>query len=124
MLAGFTEGADSFLEYEALRRTFAGPEFTRFLRRHRVVARGRRRTLDMYDPRTRTNVELDGGRYHLAGEQRESDDERDADLATLAIQTIRLPYSAVMNRPEWCRATVRAVLAARSSHPGNTERNL
>ncbi len=124
VLAGFEAGADSFLEYEGLRRTFAAREFARFVRRHLVVARGRRRWLDMYDGATRTAVELDGSRFHLPGERRAADDERDADLATIGIQTIRLPYRAVMHRPEWCRATVREVLAARSRGSGSTERNL
>ncbi|WP_172657587.1 DUF559 domain-containing protein [Demequina maris] len=113
VLDGFAAGAESFLEFEGLTTTFAGRVFARFIRQHVVHARGRVYRLDMYDPATRTAVELDGGTFHAAGEQRERDDRRDADLATLGIQTVRLPYKAVVHQPAWCRETVLAVLRAR-----------
>lgn len=112
-LAAFDEGAHSYLEHRGLRRVFTAAEFSRFIRQHFVVARGHPYWLDMYDPVTRTDVELDGGEHHAAGERREYDIRRDADLATLGIATVRLSYRSVMDQPEWCRGTVRAVLRAR-----------
>ncbi|WP_062317706.1 DUF559 domain-containing protein [Demequina maris] len=114
-LDAFESGAHSFLEYEGLRRVFVGTDFARLLRQHLVVARGNRYWLDTYDPETRTAIELDGARHHLAGERRERDIRRDADLATLGILTVRLAYKDVMDRPDWCRQTVLAVLADRSA---------
>lgn len=114
VIDGFDRGAQSFLEYEGLTRVFRGREFARFVRQHDVSARGHRYRLDMYDPETRTAVELDGAAFHAAGERREADNRRDADLATLGIVTLRLGYSDVMDRPAWCQATVLAVLRARA----------
>ncbi|WP_156159000.1 endonuclease domain-containing protein [Demequina gelatinilytica] len=116
VLEAFESGAHSFLEHESLTRVFAHREFSRFVRQHQVVARGETRFLDMYDPATRTNVELDGDEFHLPGEQRVRDNRREADLATLGIQTIRLSYEDVMGRPAWCRDIVSAVLRSRESH--------
>ncbi|MDN4482578.1 DUF559 domain-containing protein [Demequina lignilytica] len=113
-LVAFGQGAESYLEHRGLRHVFTGPAFAQFIRQHYVVARGNAYWLDMYDPATRTDVELDGGEHHGAGERREYDIRRDADLATLGIATIRLSYRTVMDQPEWCRATVRAVLRART----------
>ncbi|WP_062385574.1 endonuclease domain-containing protein [Demequina iriomotensis] len=115
-LAAFDGGAHSFLELEAMLRTFSGEEFARFVRQHEVRARGRRYVIDMYDAATRTAVELDGDERHAYGEDRERDLDRDADLATLGIQTIRLTYRRVMDTPDWCRRTVTAVLQARSHY--------
>ncbi|WP_062385631.1 endonuclease domain-containing protein [Demequina iriomotensis] len=116
LVEAFEAGAHSFLEHEGLTSTFAAREFARFVRQHRVVVRGRVAHLDMYDPDTRTAVELDGSEFHEPGEQREQDIRRDADLATLGIQTVRLSYNDVMRRPAWCRATVLAVLERRAAH--------
>ncbi|WP_062464059.1 DUF559 domain-containing protein [Demequina soli] len=113
VLAAFDEGAESFLELEGLTRTFTGRDFGAFVRQHAVWARGSSYRLDMYDPATLLAVELDGDGNHAAGEDRERDDERDADLATLGIQVLRLPYVDVMTRPEWCRDTVLAVMRIR-----------
>ncbi|WP_062464077.1 endonuclease domain-containing protein [Demequina soli] len=116
-LDAFDGGAHSFLELEAMTRTFSGTEFARFVRQHEVRARGSRYVIDMYDPATRTAVELDGDENHAYGEDRERDLDRDADLATLGIQTVRLTYKRVMDTPGWCMRTVRAVLKARSQQP-------
>lgn len=115
VVGAFDQGAHSFLELEGLTRVFVGPEWRGWVRQHLVLAQGRRRRLDMYEPGTRTAVELDGSRYHLAGERREADIERDAEVATLGILTVRLSYAAVMTRPDWCRRMVREVVASRGS---------
>ncbi|WP_062386423.1 endonuclease domain-containing protein [Demequina iriomotensis] len=117
VLDAFDAGAQSYLELESLTTTFASREFDRFIRQHRVVARGSAYRLDMYDAETRTCVELDGDEHHALGEDRERDLARDADLATLGIQTVRLSYRKVMDQPAWCRSTVLAVLRARSQDP-------
>lgn len=114
VLDAFDAGAHSYLEFEALTSTFSGREFAHFIRQHRVRARQHTYHLDMYDPATQTAVELDGGEFHAAGEDRERDLERDADLATIGILTVRLSYRRVMETPGWCRRTVRAVLRTRS----------
>ncbi|MDN4479140.1 hypothetical protein QQX10_13315 [Demequina sp. SYSU T00039] len=114
VIAAFESGVHSWLEHEAFTKVFTGAEFRRFVRQHAVIARGKRRYLDMFDPATMTSVELDGSRYHLAGEQREADAERDADLATLGISTLHFTYAQITRRPEWCRETVRAALRARA----------
>lgn len=115
VVSSFEAGAHSYLEHKGMTTVLAGREFRRLVRQHEVVARGRRRFLDLFDPATLTAIELDGSQYHLAGERREEDIERDADLATIGIQTIRLSYAKVTRDPAWCRETVRAVLAARES---------
>lgn len=115
VIAAFDAGAHSYLEHRSMTTVLVGREFSRLVRQHEVFARGRRRFLDTYDPVTLTAIELDGSEHHLAGERREEDIERDADLATIGIQTIRLSYAKVTRSPAWCRETVRAVLAARAS---------
>ncbi|WP_062381271.1 DUF559 domain-containing protein [Demequina pelophila] len=107
-------GSESYLEEAGLRRVFNTREFSRFIRQHSVVVQGLRFRLDMFDAETLTAVELDGAAYHSSPEQRLRDNQRDALLATVGIQTIRLPYHDVVERPDWCRALVRGVLVSRS----------
>lgn len=112
-IAAAEEGAESWLEEHSLRSVFTGHEFDRFVRQHRVVREGRRYRLDMYEPFTRTCVELDSYTWHSREEQRLRDIRRDADLAALGILTVRIASRDLTERPEWCRAIVRDVLAAR-----------
>lgn len=106
-------GAESYLEEHGVRRVFVGREYDRFIRQHRVFANGEFYRLDMYDPATMLDVELDGARFHDAPDQRQNDRRRDAELATLGIQTIRLSYADLTERPEWCRRIVSDVVRAR-----------
>ncbi len=108
-------GAQSFLEEKGLRTVFNTKEFARLTRQHRVRAGGRTYRLDMYDPVTMTAIELDGDRFHSDPVQRKRDLRRDADLARIGVQTVRLTYRDIVDRPEWCRALVRGVLEARSA---------
>ncbi|WP_169746722.1 endonuclease domain-containing protein [Demequina silvatica] len=108
-------GAESYLEEVGLRRVFNTGEFARFLRQHRVMAQGEFFRLDMYDPSTMTAVELDGAASHASPQQRQRDLRRDALLAGIGIQTLRLTYEDITERPEQCRARVREVLEARST---------
>jgi very-short-patch-repair endonuclease len=106
-------GAESWLEEQSLRTVFAGREFDRFVRQHRIRCRGRHHRLDMYDPFTRTAVELDSRAWHSGEEQRLRDIRRDADLASIGILTVRLATRDLMQQPEWCRDVVRGTLANR-----------
>ncbi|WP_297081476.1 endonuclease domain-containing protein [uncultured Demequina sp.] len=107
-------GAESWLEAASLRGLFNTQEFRRLIPQHTVMVRGMTFRLDLYDASTRTAIELDGSSYHSAPGHQESDRVRDAELATVGIQTVRLSYRQVVERPEWCRETVRDVLRARS----------
>ena len=106
-------GAESWLEERSLRTVFTRQEFDRFIRQHRVDREGRRYRLDMYDPFTRTAIELDSRAWHSGEEQRLRDIRRDADLAAMGILTVRLASRDLTDRPDWCRQMVRDVLAAR-----------
>ncbi|WP_084076919.1 hypothetical protein [Demequina sp. NBRC 110057] len=109
-----TQGAESWLEEQGLFQVFNTREFARLIRQHTVVCSGRRFRLDLYDPETRTAIELDGSATHAGPDQRQADIGRDAALASVGIQTVRLSYWDVVGRPEWCREVVGLVLAARS----------
>lgn len=115
ILEAALEGAESFLEEHGLRKVFNTSEFGRFLRQHRVMVDGIEYRLDMFDPSTMTDIELDGDAYHQEPKRRLSDIRRDAHLAEVGIQTVRISYRDLMDRPEWCRSLVRGVLVARSA---------
>ncbi|WP_296667745.1 DUF559 domain-containing protein [Demequina sp.] len=108
-------GAESFLEEKGLWTVFNTRDFARFARQHSVRASGRTYRLDMYDAVTMTAVELDGEQFHGDALQRQRDLRRDADLARIGIQTVRLTYRDITERPEWCRALVRGVIEARTA---------
>ncbi|WP_062318205.1 endonuclease domain-containing protein [Demequina maris] len=108
-------GAESYLEEKGLRNVFNTKEFARLLRQHLVRAAGETYRLDMYDPATMTAIELDGAAFHTDPLSRQRDLRRDANLARVGIQTVRLTYRDITERPEWCRALVRGVLEARSA---------
>lgn len=113
LLDPLDDGAESYLEHLAATRVFNTAEFRAFHRQHPVRAGGRTYVLDMYDDSARVAVELDGRAFHGEDASRRRDLERDADLASLGITTIRLTFEDVTGRPEWCRSRVRAALAAR-----------
>jgi very-short-patch-repair endonuclease len=79
--------------------------------RRQVPVRLRQRTvyLDVFDPTTRTNFELDGARYHV---DRERDLRRDAALATKGITVVRYTHDRLTGSPEDVRAEVSAILTA------------
>ncbi|SEJ52739.1 hypothetical protein [Demequina mangrovi] len=106
-------GAESHLEEHSARKVFNTGEFERFIRQHRVLAGGQTHRLDMFDPATLTNVELDSEAHHGNPDQRRRDLRRDARLATVGIQAVRLDYRDLMERPDWCRTLVRGVLVSR-----------
>jgi len=106
-------GAETYLEWHAAEHVFAGREFDCFVRQHRVLAHGRVYRLDMYDERTRVAVEVDGARFHSPLDLWQRDLRRDADLASLGIQTVRFSYQDLHARPAWCRQRLLAILAHR-----------
>ena len=112
-IAAASRGAESWLEQRSLEQVFNTSEFSRWLRQHDIRAGGQRFRLDMFDPVTCTAVELDGAAFHGEPAQRLRDVRRDTELARLGIVTLRLAYSDVVQRPEWCREVVRDAVAAR-----------
>ncbi|MFW7414153.1 DUF559 domain-containing protein [Demequina sp. SO4-18] len=99
-------GAESWLEEVGLQSVFTGREFDPFVRQHRIRCDGRSYRLDMYDPFSRLAVELDGATWHRTDSQRLRDIRRDAELAAIGIQTIRLASADLVERPQWCRDMV------------------
>ncbi|GMA36869.1 hypothetical protein [Demequina litorisediminis] len=82
-------GAESRLEELGLTEVFGTAEFSGLIRQHTVVCAGRRWRLDLYDPASRTAIELDGAATHGSPAQRQADIGRDAALASVGIQTVR-----------------------------------
>ncbi|MFW2513735.1 DUF559 domain-containing protein [Demequina sp. SO4-13] len=117
LLDSVSAGAESWLEAEGLRRVFNTKEFAHLVPQHVVEVDGARYRADLYDADTRTVIELDGSQFHDAAPRRARDLRRDAALASIGILTIRLGYRDVVERPEWCRRTVRSAIAARAKRP-------
>jgi hypothetical protein len=77
---------------------------------HPVTLRNGTVYLDVFDPVTRTNFELDGARYHL---DRERDLRRDAALAATGITVVRLTHDHLTGSAVEVRREVTAILTAR-----------
>lgn len=114
-LEAFDAGCESWLEEASLYSVFNIRAFSHLIRQHTVVVEGREYRLDLFDPRTLTSIELDSTRWHSSSEHRMRDLERDADLATVGIQTVRLTYDDITQRPNWCRRMVAEILAVRAA---------
>lgn len=84
--------------------------------RRQVPVRIRKRTvyLDVYDPTTCTDFELDGARYHASPADRERDLRRDAALAVRGIRVVRFTHDRLVGSPDEVRAEVSAILRAAS----------
>ncbi|WP_430867275.1 endonuclease domain-containing protein [Demequina aurantiaca] len=106
-------GAESYLEWHAAEKVFVGKPFDRFIKQYRVVVHGRNYRLDMYDQVTRVAVEVDGAKFHAGTDLWQRDLRRDADLASVGIQTVRFSYRDLHERPQWCRDRLRDILASR-----------
>lgn len=99
-------GVESYLEFIAATEVFTGPEFDGFTRQHRVRKAEHPYKLDFYSDAAKLSVELDGGRYHSGDDARRRDIQRDADLASLGILTMRFSFQDITRRGDWCRRKV------------------
>lgn len=121
LLAEFGGGATSFLEYRARTQVFSGLQFREFVWQAPLNVRGTRYVLDMPHRSARLAIELDGRAFHGDNEARLRDIQRDAELATVGIATLRLTYRDIMGRPEWCRRTALLALQARAGRSTSIE---
>jgi hypothetical protein len=106
-------GVTSFLEHRARTVVFPPKLFPELLWQHEVRASGRTRLLDAFAADAKLALEFDSVAHHSGDKARLADIQRDAELATIGIQVLRLSYDSVMNQPQWCRETYRAARAAR-----------
>lgn len=80
----------------------------------RVAGRGYR--VDAFDVESRTAIEFDGAKYHSDDRARRRDLERDVDLASIGVQTLRFTFEDVADRPSWCRDQILRTIATRRRH--------
>ncbi len=106
-------GVTSYLEHHVTTRVFPPSRYPELTWQYRVMARGKVRYLDGYCERAHLALEFDSYEHHAGEQNRLRDLERDAELATLGISTIRFTYSDLMNRPAWCRAIYETARNAR-----------
>lgn len=113
ILGWFAAGAKSPLEARARYVTFADARFREFEWQVELGLGVRDATVDMFHRRTAVVVELDGDKYHSTRNARDSDRERQTLLAAAGYAVVRFGWNDIVNRPEWCRNQVLAVIAAR-----------
>jgi very-short-patch-repair endonuclease len=113
LLGKIVAGCRSELELWGHDRVFVGPGMPRLERQVPVSLGSRLVYLDVYDPETRTNFELDGAKWHSSPQQRERDLRRDAALAARGIMVVRFTHDRLVREPEQVRLEVLAILAAR-----------
>lgn len=120
ILAWFAKGATSPLEVRARRDVFTGPRFSDLEWQAHVAVASRRPRVDALHRTTKVVVELDGGRFHASNDARQKDANRDVDLAAAGYLTVRFTWQDVVERPEWCRTGLLAVIASRAQHAAST----
>lgn len=113
LLGLLDRGVNSYLEHRARTRVFTDRAFPELQRQVEVVACGRRRFLDAFDPTSRTALEFDGTGFHSSDKDRLRDLERDAELATIRIATVHFTFNDIVKRPDWCQRIYRQVRTAR-----------
>ena len=106
-------GVTSFLEHRAKTLVFPPAEFPELRWQVPISACGKARTLDIFDAATRTAIELDSHEFHDKVQDRLADMERDAELASIGIQTLHVDFQDVFSRPDWCRTMYRRIRAER-----------
>ena len=111
-------GIESFLEERAAATVLQGRAFQGLVRQHVVRTPDGPFRLDAFDPPTLTAIEFDGDGTHASAADRLEDLRRDVAVARLGILTLRFSYRDVIDRPEWCRESVTAVLGSRRGVPG------
>ncbi|MDE0573494.1 endonuclease domain-containing protein [Demequina sp. B12] len=114
LLEDSQDGAESVLERDAHRDVFGLRDFGSFIKQFDVVVGGQRYRLDMYHPGLRIAVELDGAAFHATQGHWQRDLNRDAALLAQGIVSVRFSYWDIKERPQWCRDTLRAVMAQRA----------
>lgn len=114
LLDDLVDGIDSFLELQAAREVLVGPDFAGIARHVRIGPVRRRFEADFYHAGARLDIETDGKRHHNDDSRRRRDLERDAILASVGIQTIRLTFEDIMGRPRWCQRMIADAIRARS----------
>ena len=111
LLDEFAAGATSPLEVRARRDVFQGEAFADF-ERQAAIRLGRRTVrVDMLHRRARVVVELDGERYHSSADAMAADDARALTLASAGYVVIRFGWRDIVDRPQWVRQHVLAVVA-------------
>lgn len=113
LIAAIRHGCESELELWGYTAVFAIPGLSHAARQVTVTVRGRRYRLDMAYEAQRVAVELDGRAFHASPVQWERDIERDAALATIGWQTIRLSHRRLTTDVDGCRRDVLRALEAR-----------
>lgn len=106
-------GCESPLEMWGYQTVFAVPGLDDASRQVVVRVRDKKYRLDMAYEEEMLDVELDGREYHASPEQWERDIVRDAAVATLGWQTLRLSHRRLTTDVEGCRRDVLAVRAQR-----------
>jgi len=105
-------GVTSYLEWIARSKVFTAKRFPDLLWQHTVVAAGRVRHPDAYDPEAKIALEFDGTGTHSKDSHRRADLERDADLAGIGILLLHFTTEDILLRPDWC---IRKYLDARAA---------
>ncbi len=108
------EGVESFLEERAAETVLKGRAFDALVRQHVVRTELGRFRLDAFHPPTLTAIEFDGDAAHGSMPSRVADLRRDVELARIGILTLRFSYRDVIDRPQWCREGIAAVIGSRS----------
>lgn len=122
VLGWFAAGAKSPLEVRAKYEVFADARFREFEWQVDLQLQSRDFTVDMMHPGTAVVVELDGDKYHSSREDRDSDRERQTLLTAAGYAVLRFGWRDIVDRPEWCRRQVLAVLHLHSVRPARTLR--
>jgi very-short-patch-repair endonuclease len=106
-------GCRSHLELWGYREIFSGPEFAG-LKWQEPVRLGQRTVyLDVYDPETGVNFELDGAKHHANSWDRDRDLRRDAALQALGLVVVRLTHDWMLQDPLGVRRSALAIMASR-----------
>ncbi|MCR6713300.1 MAG: hypothetical protein NVV57_11700 [Demequina sp.] len=106
-------GVTSFLEHRAKTVVFPEAQYPELRWNEPVTACDKDRVMDIYDPHARLDIELDSATFHGEVKDRVADIERDAELSTEGIATLRLDFFAVFERAAWCRNMYERVRDAR-----------
>jgi hypothetical protein len=106
-------GCHSELEIWGYDHVFHTDAMPAFAWQHPVVLDGRTVYLDVFEPRTRVNFELDGSKYHASLVDRERDLRRDAKLAAMGIMVVRFTHHRLVHQYDQVRKEVLAIVASR-----------